>query len=202
MGVKPATETDVTSTTVTSRPCEPSPEKVRDYIVAETDLTAVAVEDAVTTRSEDCKYLTELSAYYLVALDHGLQPAEVFETVQRSFSLDIAALQPEMKSVDLTAEIDRITEVNTFERDDGSEGQVCNVILQDETGTAVLTLWDDDTALVDELGGGDTVRIENGYSKVANDYCQDRLGCEVEVRLGDSSTLLQKQDGTWTTMKK
>ena len=182
-------------------PGEPAPHEVRDYIVNETDLTAAEVEEAATTRSEDCKYLTELSAYYLVALDHGLQPAEVFETVQRSFSLDIDALQPEMNGVDLTAEIGQITAVNTFARDDGSTGKVCNLILEDDTGRCVLTLWDDATALTAELENGDTVRIENGYSKTASDYCQDRLGCEVEVRLGDSSTLLQKQDGTWTTMK-
>lgn len=178
-------------------PGEPAPHEVRDYIVDETDLTAAEVEDAATTRSEACKYLTELSAYYLVALDHGLQPAEIFETVQRSFSLDIDALQPEMNSVDLTAEIARITVINTFDRDDGSTGKVCNLILKDDTGRCVLTLWDDATALTAELEDGDTIRIENGYSTEASDYCQSRFDCDVEVRLGDEGTLLQKQDDDW-----
>lgn len=179
-------------------PGEPAPHEVRDYIVDETDMTAAEVEDAATTRSEESRFVSELSAYYLVALDHGLQPAEVFETVQRSFSLDIDALQPEMNSVDLTADIAQITSINTFARDDGSTGKVCNLILEDDTGRCVLTLWDDATALTAELKDGDTVRIENGYSTEASDYCQSRFDCDVEVRLGDDRTLLRKQeDSDW-----
>lgn len=106
-----------------------------------------------------------------------------------------------MNSVDLTAEIARITSINTFDRDDGSTGKVCNLILEDETGRCVLTLWDDATALTADLKDGDTIRIENGYSTEASDYCQSRFDCDVEVRLGDTSALLQRQDGDWVTMK-
>ena len=120
---------------------------------------------------------------------------------QRSFSLDIDALQPEMNSVDLTAEVAQITDINTFDRDDGSTGKVCNLILEDDTGRCVLTLWDDATALTAELEDGDTVRIENGYSTEASDYCQSRFDCDVEVRLGDDGTLLRKNgDEGWTTL--
>lgn len=186
-------------TTPAARPCEPSPEDVKDYIVEETNLTAAEVEEAAHHYRDQFHY-SGLSIYYLVGQDHGVNPAQVFETVQRDFSLDITNLPPELNTVDLTAEIARITPINDFEREDGSKGKVCNVILKDDTGRCVLTLWDDTTQCIDELETGDTVRIEDGYSKVASDYCQSRLGCDVEVRLGDEGTLLRNSGDEWAAI--
>lgn len=202
MGVKPATETDVTSTTAAARPCEPSIDQMLDYLTENTDKTRATIKTEIGTLRDEYRFLTPLAAAYRVGQQNGLQPAEVFETAQRSFSLDIDALQPEMNSVDLTAEITRITSINTFERDDASTGKVCNLILEDDTGRCVLTLWDDATALTAELEDGDTIRTENGYSTEASDYCQSRFNCDVEVRLGDEGTLLRKSNGTWKELNR
>lgn len=198
---KPETlESENTDVGAASRPCEPSLDQLVDYITEHTDRSAETVRDAVRDLQTQYRFLTPLAAAYMVGQQYGLQPAKAFETVQRSFSLDIEALEPEMNSVDLTAEVAHITAINEFTRDDGSDGKVCNIILTDKTGKAVLTLWDEATALTEELVAGDTVRIEAGYSKVASDYCQSRFNCSVEVRVGDDGTLLRKQDGGWTTL--
>lgn len=194
------TELSNTDVGEASRPCEPSVDQLVDYITENTRYGADAVRDEITELQNKFRFLTPLAAAYMVGQQYELQPAEAFATVQRNFSLDIDGLQPEMNSVDLTAEVTQITDVNEFTRDDGSAGRVCNVILTDETGRCVLTLWDDATGLTDQFEVGDTVRIESGYSKVASDFCQSRFNCSVEVRVGDDGTLLQKQDGDWTTI--
>ena len=187
--------------TPAARPCEPSLDDLIDYLTANTDRGHDDIHQEITELQDQYQFLTPVAAAYMVGQAAGLQPSEAFETAQRDFSLDIATLQPELNNVDLTAEIATITAVNTFDRDDGSMGKVCNVILQDDTGRAVLTLWDDATAVIDELESGDTVRVESGYTKVASDYCQNRLGCDIEVRLGDDGTLLRKRgEGLWTTL--
>lgn len=200
MGVKPVTEDTATATKAAARPCEPSVEQLVEHITENTDQDAEAVRGEITELQNKYRFLTPLAAAYKVGQQYRVQPAKAFETVQRSFSLDIDALQPEINSVDLTAEVAQITDINEFTRDDGSEGKVCNVILTDETGRCVLTLWDDTTQLRDRLATGETVRVEAGFSKVASDYCESRFNCSVEVQIGDDGRLLQQQDGAWTTL--
>lgn len=199
--------TDVTTETTapdTTTPEAASPEEMipdadelQQYLADHTDHTTIELTQAVTALQDEFQFLTSVSAYYLLGQRLGVDLADAFETKQQAFSLDIANLQPEMNSVDLAAAVDQITAINTFSRDDGSDGKVCNIILKDETGKCVLTLWDDDTAYRSELEPGETVRIEGGYSKMASDYCQNRFNCSVEVRIGDGQ-LLRKQGEGWT----
>ena len=67
--------------------------------------------------------------------------------------------------------------VRTFKRDDGSEGQVANLTLGDETGRVRVTLWDERAPRVEELDRGATVEIIDGYVR-------EREG-EIELHVGD-----------------
>lgn len=179
---------------------EPTTAEIRTYILDETELG----DDDLTAACEDVQanipFLSAVAAYYLIAQRHELEPAEFFETKQQSYALDVGNLRPQMRSVDITASVKRITPINEFERDEGSDGKVCNIIVSDETGTAVVTLWDDDTAYASEFQQGDKLRIDDGYTKVASDFCQNRLGCEVELRVGDDGTLLKRADDEWLSV--
>ncbi|WP_207587084.1 OB-fold nucleic acid binding domain-containing protein [Halomontanus rarus] len=178
---------------------EPSPDKLQSHLVESTDKTADELAAEKDALQNEIGFLTDVAAYYLLGQQYDIDLAAVFNTQQRSYSLDIENLQPEMNSVDITGTVKQITAVNEFTRDDGTEGKVCNVILTDSTGKAVLTLWDDATQLTNDLEPGDTVRIKNGYSKLASNFCQSRFGCDVEVRIGDG-TLLKKANEDWTML--
>jgi replication factor A1 len=67
--------------------------------------------------------------------------------------------------------------VRTFERDDGSEGQVANLTLGDETGRVRVTLWDERAPRAEDLDRGTTVEIIDGYVR-------DREGNK-ELHVGD-----------------
>jgi len=53
--------------------------------------------------------------------------------------------------------------VRTFDRDDGTEGRVSNLILGDPTGRIRITLWDDQADRVEAFEPGETVEVVDGY---------------------------------------
>jgi replication factor A1 len=71
--------------------------------------------------------------------------------------------------------------VRTFDRDDGSEGRVANLVLGDETGRIRVTLWDENTALIDAFEPGESVELVDGYVR-------EREG-DLELHVGDRGTI-------------
>jgi len=67
--------------------------------------------------------------------------------------------------------------VRTFDRDDGSEGRVANLVLGDETGRVRVTLWDERADRAEELDPGVTVEVVDGYVR-------EREG-DLELHVGD-----------------
>ena len=55
--------------------------------------------------------------------------------------------------------------VRTFDRDDGSEGKVANLVLGDETGRVRVTMWDGQAETVNEVAAGDSVEVVDGYTR-------------------------------------
>lgn len=53
--------------------------------------------------------------------------------------------------------------VRMFDRDDGTEGRVANMVLGDETGRIRVTLWDGATEYIESLGAGESIEVIDGY---------------------------------------
>jgi len=68
-----------------------------------------------------------------------------------------------ISDVNLTGEVLGTEDVRTFDRDDGSEGRVSNVVLGDETGRVRVTLWDEQAETATELSQGEVVEVVDGY---------------------------------------
>lgn len=71
--------------------------------------------------------------------------------------------------------------IRTFERDDGTEGQVSNLSVGDETSRIRVTLWDEQAEKVDELTPGESIEIIDGYVR-------ERDG-ELELHLGSRGVI-------------
>jgi len=71
--------------------------------------------------------------------------------------------------------------VRTFDRDDGTEGRVANLVLGDETGRVRVTLWDERADRAEELDPGETVEVVEGYVR-------ERDG-DLELHVGDRGTI-------------
>ena len=77
------------------------------------------------------------------------EEAEVDVDLQDSYRVEDLSLG--LSDVNLRGQILDVGSVRTFDRDDGSEGQVSNLSVGDPTGRIRVTLWDDKAPLVDEF---------------------------------------------------
>jgi ssDNA-binding replication factor A large subunit len=74
-------------------------------------------------------------------------------------------LKDGMSSINVAAMATQVSEVREFIRRDGTEGRVVSVLLEDETGTVRLSLWDDDIDLVERIKENSIIVVENGYTR-------------------------------------
>jgi replication factor A1 len=77
--------------------------------------------------------------------------------------------------------------VRTFDRDDGSEGRVSNLVVGDETGRVRVTLWDGKADRAAELDPGTAAEVVDGYVR-------ERDG-DLELHVGERGAV-EAVDGT------
>jgi len=95
-------------------------------------------------------------------LEVGVQPAEPVAHWTK-----LADLREGMRSVNVAGRVAHISDERVFTRRDGSTGRVASVLLEDETGTVRLSLWDDDVDLVNDVETGSVFTVENGYTRLS-----------------------------------
>ncbi len=156
---------------------------------------AIMTQQLITTLAEKSGYseskiqelvqakLTEFSglvseegAVYLVAKELDVNLVEQAEKKD----LKIQNILPGMRKVDLKGKVIRIQGKHQFNRSDGSEGEVQNIVIADETGTIRIVLWDKQTTISDNISEGDVLEIQNAYSR-------EGMYQQCEVHLHESS---------------
>ena len=75
----------------------------------------------------------------------------------------------------------RIYESRQFNRKDGTKGLFRKMLIEDDTGSCQLTLWDDDVSLPEELGidEGSKLVLMNCYVKISDfgvDVSKGKIG--------------------------
>ena len=105
------------------------------------------------------------------------EPADADIDVTPGDEATVEALTMGQSDVTLRGLVLGTDDVRTFQRDDGSEGQVANLTLGDETGRVRVTLWDERAPRATELDEGATVEIVDGYVR-------EREG-DIELHVGD-----------------
>lgn len=73
--------------------------------------------------------------------------------------MKISELTIRQGSVEVEGTIKEVEEPRTFDKF-GKELRVSNAVLEDDSGTIKLTLWNDE---IDKFKAGDKVKITNGY---------------------------------------
>jgi replication factor A1 len=76
--------------------------------------------------------------------------------------------------------------VRTFERNDGSEGRVANLVLGDETGRVRVTMWDEQADTVEDVEEGVSVEVVDGYVR-------DREGT-LELHVGSRGAITEIEE--------
>ncbi|MCS7116198.1 MAG: OB-fold nucleic acid binding domain-containing protein [Nitrososphaerota archaeon] len=75
--------------------------------------------------------------------------------------MKIRELRDGMRRVNVEGEISEISEPRTVNLKTGGQARVADAMLQDDTGSIKLSLWDEQ---IDMVSVGSRVRIENGYT--------------------------------------
>lgn len=102
--------------------------------------------------------LTEESATILVARKHNIQLTQQ----NQSQELKIQNIVPEMRNVSLTAHIKKIqSEHNPSDQN----YRVTSVIIEDNTGEAQLSFWNEHSDQAQKLRSGLKIRIQNAYTQ-------------------------------------
>lgn len=78
--------------------------------------------------------------------------------------LKVEGLKPSLRNLNVVVKVVDIGQPrNVFVRRDGSEHRVTEALVGDETGTALLNLWD---AQIDLFALNDVIEIKNGYTSL------------------------------------
>ncbi len=74
--------------------------------------------------------------------------------------MKIIELKPGMKRVEITARVTEKSDPREVTTRFGDTSRVATAIVQDDSGTIKLSLWNE---TIDQVNVNDTVKIENGY---------------------------------------
>ena len=77
----------------------------------------------------------------------------------------IGDLKESMGSVNVAALSTQVSDEREFVRRDGTEGKVVSILLEDDTGTVRLSLWDEDVEKAQKISEGTIIVVENGYTR-------------------------------------
>lgn len=160
-----------------------SKEEVINKIVEKTNLSEEDVKSRILEKQRELSGLVSLEgAAHIIAKELGLELLK-----KEDHKLEIKNIVPGIRNLNVQARISKI-----FQRDfekDGKKGRVANVFLFDGTGTIRLSLWDEQTNLIDSLDQDMAIEIINGYTK------EDYQG-NPEIRLSKRGKIkiLEKSD--------
>jgi len=83
----------------------------------------------------------------------------------RGHILKIGEIRAGMRNITVQARVAATGEVRAFDRRGAVEGKVASLLLQDETGSIRLSLWDQNVKMLDTIRQGDLVTLEKAYAR-------------------------------------
>lgn len=154
-------------------------EEIIEKIVSITNQKREDVNKRILEKQRELSMLVSIEgAAYIVAKELGLDLIE--KTHHR---LQVKNMIAGMRNLNLTATIAKIMPLREFERN-GKKSRVANIIVGDETGAARLSLWDEQTDLLQQLKESTVIEIKGGYTR------EDSFG-GIEIRIGRQSSIKQ-----------
>ncbi len=166
-------------------------EVVRRILLSRPDLTKERILGMVKMKRDSAgQLLTEEGAAYMLANDLGID-------------IDRGTLRTTLKLKDLVAGTSDVTvtgkviltyPTRTFSRKNGALGKVGRFMLQDDTASVNVVLWDEKAELLEnrKITSGMAVRVNHGYVRVG-------LSGKPEVNVGSRGSVLSLEEPTGGT---
>ena len=114
--------------------------------------------------------------------------------------MKIEELKPRTRQIELLFAVVSFGEQReVVSRRDGSTHNLVEAVVGDETGTVIMTLWDDDIGKVEE---GKTYKLENGYTTLFKSSIRLNVGrygkiedSDEEIEVNTENDISQKEFG-------
>ncbi len=88
--------------------------------------------------------------------------------------MEVASLGPSARNVDVTVKVvEKVEDKEITSRKDGQTHRLAEYLVGDQSGSVVLSLWDDSA---DSVQPGDYVHIQNGYTTVIRGHLRLNVG--------------------------
>ncbi|MDY6931763.1 MAG: OB-fold nucleic acid binding domain-containing protein [Halobacteriota archaeon] len=117
----------------------------------------------------------------------GIEPIDQEIKVKRHNINDISS---DMSSVNVIGKVIDLSDIRIFQRQDGTEGKVKNLVIGDETGKIRVVLWGEMTSFDVKLGS--VVEVNNGYSKDSYGSVEVHLGRGSQIGLSDKDVVYKE----------
>ncbi|MFQ5887768.1 MAG: DUF2240 family protein, partial [Candidatus Hydrothermarchaeales archaeon] len=157
-----------------------------DLIPKITEKSNLKEEDIKSRIEEKQKELggliTPEGAAHIVANELGIN---LFEGISKIPRLKIENVIPGMSSVDIAGRVIQIFEPREFDREDGTKGKVCSLVLADETSRIRVVFWGKDVDLIE-----DEKIQEGGIIKVMDGYTKENINGEAEIHIGNRARVV------------
>ena len=143
--------------------------EITEKICADSGLTPTEIMQRIEDKKAELSdMISDEGAAYIVAKEMGIKITRKIE------KLKIASLIPGMQNVDIIGKISRIFPVKEFHTEKGS-GRVLTIIIADETGSAKISLWNDEIEKIAEISEGNIINI-HGFVREGLNMNEIRLG--------------------------
>lgn len=123
--------------------------------------------------------ISDEGAAYIVAKELGIN------LVREAERLKIASIIPGMQNIDIIGRVVKMTGIKEFSTE-RAKGRVMNIFIADETGSARISLWNDEINRIKDLAVGIIIRVR-GYVK------EDNIG-GMEIRIGRFGSLDKSEE--------
>ncbi|MFH0928926.1 MAG: DUF2240 family protein [Candidatus Aenigmatarchaeota archaeon] len=158
-------------------------EEILKKIMDKTKLSDEEVQKRILEKQRELSNLVSKDgAAYIIAKELGI---ELFEK-KAERRLQIKNIVPKIRVLNIIGRIVRIFPMKEFESK-GRKGKVASIILGDESGSVRLTLWDQQTKIIDSIKEGMAVEVFGGYTR------EDQRG-GTEIRLSKTGGLKILED--------
>lgn len=160
-------------------------DQIIEKIISSTGLSAEEVERRIREKQRELSDLVSREgAAYIVAKEMGLDI--VSKPKQK---IEIKNVVAGIRNLTLEARVSRVFDIRTFERE-GKQSKVANIILADGSGTVRMSLWDEQTDILDKLKPGLAIEIGGAYTKEdTRGGVEIRLSRRGMIRILETSTL-------------
>jgi len=149
-------------------------------IIEDTGLTRKDIQNLVEDKKNELKGLiSDEGALFIIAKELGVDIKTENKDLLKEIEIFIADISQNMKNVTIFGRIKEIFNVNSFKKNDGTNGFVGSFLLHDNTGDARIVVWDDHVKIFNESNfeKNELVKIINGNAK------KGKFG-DIEIHIG------------------